>query len=99
MRNWIKVLAIQIIAFFLFVGFLSYGDAIGNGIAVPLAFISLFLVGALALLIRCPSCGKPVLIRERFGIRFVAAWPERRCSRCGFDLSDQTDTEGHEGSK
>ena len=87
MRIWTKVIAVEVLAFGVFVGALSCVDLIGPRVGVPLAFILFFACGALGLFIRCPNCGKPVFIRERNGIRFSAPWPEHICSRCGTDLS------------
>ena len=43
--------------------------------------------GALSYIIRCPKCGKRVVVREGRIFRYALPWPETVCSRCGAQLS------------
>ncbi|HEX8262236.1 MAG TPA: hypothetical protein VF547_05120 [Allosphingosinicella sp.] len=43
----------------------------------------------------CPACGKsPFALRDRIGPAAISTglwWPERQCSKCGYDLTEGTD--------
>ena len=52
-------------------------------IAFALAIIGLIFANARMLSFNCPRCQKNLFFR---GI-FVVPWPNRRCTRCGLDLT------------
>jgi hypothetical protein len=74
------------------------GIALLPGFAIAITFVPL-LVGLAAaywlmLIGLCPSCNKSPMLRQ-YGqgklavlLRHKRAWPERRCSSCGHDLTE-----------
>lgn len=69
--------------------FIMFGTTVLNGAGIEPymgVFVAGFVLvfGVIALLIRCPNCGKSVFIRSG-GI--VLPWPETSCSRCGAKLT------------
>jgi len=53
-------------------------------IAFAIAIIGLIAANRPMLGFNCPRCGKNAFFR---GI-FVVLWPNRRCTRCGLDLTE-----------
>ena len=88
MRIVKTVLLIQVVMVVGFFGILAFSSAIGNGTALILA-LSVFFAGVVALnFVRCPTCGKQVLERERGPFRYYGPFPEFTCSRCGRKLME-----------
>ena len=81
-KRYYRLVATAFSAFFIFswifvqteIGFfLLFGVGIG------------LLCGVFMMLIRCPNCGKSIIMPD--GSIFNRLTPEKKCSRCGYDLT------------
>jgi len=70
--------------------------SLGAWVLVPVLAVFLY-VGASSMSLRCPRCGKSIYLNilRLFGIEWTysGGFPERRCSRCDFDLNRATERE------
>jgi len=79
-------------------GWIVVGLTTGLGAWVLLPILAVFLYfSASSMSLRCPRCSKSVYVKTMrpFGTAWTygGGFPERRCSRCDFDLNRATERE------
>jgi endogenous inhibitor of DNA gyrase (YacG/DUF329 family) len=85
MRILFTVLALEAAAFVGFISILQFESVFGRWVSI-VAFLVFFAFGLAVWFVRCPTCKKPVLVREKSSFRYTLPFPEVVCSRCGTKL-------------
>jgi hypothetical protein len=65
------------------VGFFVIFIAAPDSVELPLILAWVLGAAGLELFVRCPKCGKSLLMKGMFSV----AWPAKQCRRCGTDLT------------
>src|SRR5262245_65709775 len=97
MRILTTVLSIEALTIVGTVTVVLLSSELGRWTSIVMAL--LWLASGLAVwLVRCPTCGKPVLVREGSFVNYSLPIPEAVCSRCGTRLIG-SDTHTSQGPK
>ena len=81
-KRYYRLVLIALGSFF---PFMILWDIFDNDFVMAIYALLIFTCGFLTLRVRCPKCGKPVIMPDKS--LFNRIIPENKCSRCGYDLT------------